>query len=502
MAQGFIRQEVLVAAQEVAREKGIDKERVLASIEEALTTVAHLKYGEDTPLRVAIDRKTGEISLFHARTITEKSTGDVNEIGLEAAHKIDATRQVGETVEEKLPHVDFERVPAQVMRQAVTKLIREAAREKEYADYHDKVGEIVTGTVKSVEYGNTIVSLGQAEGVLTYEDLLPRERFHPGERVRAYVREVRDDPRSYQIFLSRTVPEFIVALFKQEVPEVYSGVIELKRVARDPGSRAKIGVASNDPAIDPVGPCVGVRGDRVQAVTKELKDERIDVIRWTDNPFNFLVNAMTPASVAKIVAGDKENHVQVIVPDDQLSLAIGRRGQNVRLASKLTGLSIDLTSESDHETQRADFTNKLTHEFVSVLNIDDVTARFLIAEDFESLEDIALTELSELSELEGIDETLAKAMQDKAQEHLAQQKKRYQKEFIEAGGSEGLATLSDVLVPFLEKLANAKIFSVQDLADLSGEELLEISEKSIEPEEADALVMLARNQNDTTQGVS
>ncbi|TGW15337.1 transcription termination/antitermination protein NusA [bacterium NHP-B] len=495
LTQGLIRQEVLVAAQEIAREKGIDKDRIIASIEEALVKVAHLKYGEETPIRAAIHQKTGEISLLHVRTVVDDVTNPLEEISLVEAQAQKPSVQLGDTFEEPLPHMDFERVSAQVMRQVITRLIKEASREKEYAEYHDKAGEIVSGTVKSIDFGNVIIDLGQAEGVLLPEDTISRERFHPGDRIRAYVREVKQDPKGFQIFLSRSCSEFMIALFKQEVPEVYNGVIEIKAVARDPGSRAKIGVFSLDSSLDPVGACVGVRGNRVQAVTAELRDERIDVIRWSDDPFTFLVNALTPASVTKIVTGDKENAVQVVVPDDQQSLAIGRRGQNVRLASTLTGLHIDIVTESDDNTQRTQFTNALSEKFVNVLDIDDVMARFLIAEGFESIEDVAMVNVSELESLEGFTETLAQELQKRARRFCDEEMQKKIDTWISMGGQQDLQELSDLLSPdMLIKLAHNKVLTLHDFADLANDELLDILKEGLTREQADQLILEARDK--------
>jgi N utilization substance protein A len=495
LTQGLVRQEVLVAAQEVAREKGIDTERVLASIEEALAKVAHLKYGEETPLRIFIHRKTGEICLFHVRTVVESVTDTTQEISLEEARHMTPEAQIGDPIEEALPNMDFERVPAQLMRQVIVRLIKEASREREYAEYKDKAGEIVSGTVKSIDFGNVVVDLGQAEGVLLPEDMIPRERFHPGDRIRAYVREVKEDPKGFQIFLSRSSPDFMVALFKQEVPEVYNGIIELRAVARDPGSRAKIGVASLDPSLDPVGACVGVRGARVQAVTKELQDERIDVIRWSDDLFTFLVNALTPATVTKIVTGDREGSVQVIVPDDQQSLAIGRRGQNVRLASLLTGLHIDIVTESDDTKQRAEFNNTLSTQFKDVLDVDDVMARFLIAEGFESVSDVAFVDVTELEALEGFSAELAHELQKRAQNFLEKESLRKLETWASLGGKDDLKNLSELLTPdSLLKLAKEGVLSLQDFADLSSDELLDTVGGELDPEQAGQLILEARRR--------
>lgn len=494
MIQTLVRQELLVAAQEVAREKGIDKERVLKAIEESLVKVAHTKYGQEATLEVEVTRQTGEILLFQTRRVVETVEDPLTEISLEDARALKDTYQLEDVVRDPLPSIDFKRVAAQVMRQAVTRLIKEASREREYALYKDKAGEITTGSVKSVDYGTVIVDLGQAEGVLFPGDTISRERFHPGDRIKAYIREVKQDPKGFQIFLSRSHPLFMTELFKQEVPEVYSGVIELRAVARDPGSRAKIAVFSKDTSLDPVGSCVGVRGNRVQAVTKELQDERIDVIRWSEDPFTFLVNALTPAAVTKIIAGDKEGSVQVVVPDDQLSLAIGRRGQNVRLASQLVGMHIDVIAETEEATKRTQFVDDVSKTFMDALGVDDVMARFLVAEGFESVKDIALESQEELEQLESFTPELAATLQKKAQLFLAKQEEEMQVTFDTLGGDKALLTFDPLLpIDSLVKLAKMEIKTKDDLADLSSDELKEMLGDSLSPEQADYLILKARD---------
>jgi len=490
---GLIRQELLSVAQEVAREKSIDKERIFAAIEESFVKAAAAKYGEETPLSCKIDRKSGEIFLYQVFRVVEAPEDPLHEISLSDAQKKDAQAVLDGTFYEELPTIDFRRVSAHVMRQVVNRVIKEATRENEYAEYKDKVGDIVTGSVRHAGPDSIVLDLGQAEGILLRGDLIPRELVKIGDRLRAYIREVKPDPRGYQILLSRSHPLFMDALFKQEVPEIYSGVIELKAIARDPGSRAKIGVSSNDPSLDPVGACVGVRGSRVQAVTKELQDERIDVIRWSPDPFTFLVNALTPAKVTKIIAGEKEGAVQVVVPDDQLSLAIGRRGQNVRLASQLTGLEIDIITETKESETRQELFDQATQEFVTHLGIDDVTARFLVAERFESLEDIALVEPSELYELEGITEDFARQLQAKAVEGIKTQRETFKKHLKELGADPDLLEFDTLLKPEnLIELAEKHILSLQDLADLSSEELRELVSLSLAPSDADRLILKAR----------
>lgn len=500
MSQALIRRELLVAAQEVAREKGIDKERVIEALEESLVKVAQTKYGAETSLEAKINRASGEILISQVRTVVDEVEDPLAEIALEDAKALQADYKVGDVVRNPLPSIDFKRVAAQVMRQAVTRLIKEASREREYAQYKDKAGEIVTGSVKSIDYGTVVIDLGQAEGVLLPSDIIPRERFHPGDRVRTYIREVKEDPKGFQIFLSRTHPGFMTALFKQEVPEVYSGVIELKAVARDPGSRAKIAVVSKDSSLDPVGSCVGVRGNRVQAVTKELQDERIDVIRWSEDPFTFLVNALTPAAVTKIIAGNDERSVQVVVPDDQLSLAIGRRGQNVRLASQLLGLHIDVTTETDEAEKRSQFMDSVSQSFKDAFGVDDVMARFLVTEGFESIKDVAFESLDELEALEGFTPELAASLQKKALQFLAKQEEADKKAFTDLGGDPDLLSFDDLLTsPLLLKLAKLDVKNQDALADLSSDELQEALGGSLTEEQANHLILKARGLEATQE---
>lgn len=491
--QNLVRHELLTAADELAREKGLSRERVLGAIEEALAQVAQSRYGEDANLGVSIDRKDGQIALFQKRDVVETVEDDLVQVTLEDARAENADIALGQTLQTSLPSLSFERIPSHIMRQVVSRLIKEVAHEKEYAEYKDRVGEIVTGTVKNIDYGQVILDLGRAEGVLMPRDIIPRERFRPDDRVRAYIREVVPDPKGFQIFLSRTHPGFMLELFKQEVPEVYSGVIQIKAIARDPGSRAKIGVASTDPSLDPVGGCVGVRGSRVQAVTQEVGRERIDVIRWSEDIYAFLVNAMTPATVTKIVEDDEEGTVQVVVPNDQLSLAVGRGGQNVQLASKLTGLHIRIISEqeeSENRTARFDATSKL---FIEALQLDDVTARFLAVEGFESIEDIALADVAELEELEGMTPERAQGLQASAAKALEAERAEMIQTFKGQGGDAALLDFHPSLTPaLLLKLAKAGIKNQRDLAGLASDELQDIAKKDLSPDGADVIILQAR----------
>ena len=338
----YARPELLQVADTVARDKGIDRDEVLQAMEQAIQKAGRSKYGQEYDIRAEIDRKNGEIRLMRFREVKDPVENEATQIPLGEAKRLNPEAEVGDFITDPLPPIDFGRIAAQTAKQVIVQKVRDAERQRQYSEYKDRVGEIVNGLVKRVEFGNVIVDLGRAEAILRRDELLPRESFRQGERVRAYIYDVRQEVRGPQIFLSRTHPQFMAKLFAQEVPEIYDGIIEIKSVARDPGSRAKIAVISNDSGIDPVGACVGMRGSRVQAVVAELQGEKIDIIPWSQDPATFVVNALAPAEVAKVVMDEEQRRIEVVVPDEQLSLAIGRRGQNVRLASQLTGWDIDI----------------------------------------------------------------------------------------------------------------------------------------------------------------
>lgn len=491
----LVRQELLTAAQDISREKGVPKERVLKAIEEGLAQLAQSKYGKDAHLSAFIDRKTGGIQFYQVRTIVENAADPLTEIALADAQKRNPEASPGSFVKDPLPALDFERIPSHVMRNAITRLIKQVFREKEYTEYKDRAGTIVSGTVKNIDYGQIVLNLGQAEGVLSMpHDTIQRERFRPDDRVRAYVREVVEDPNGFQIFLSRTHPQFLVGLFKQEVPEVYNGTIEIKAVARDPGSKAKIGVLSHDPSLDPVGSCVGVGGSRVQAVTKELGGERIDIVRWSDDLYTFLVNALTPTTVTKIIESEKEGHVKVVVPDDQFSIAIGRGGQNVNLASKITGLYIQIVSETEEAKERTEMTEKLSGLFTADLKLDDVSARLLITEGFEALEDIQEADAAELADILNISGENATALITRATEALDKQQAAKKKAFTDGGGASELLSFHVALTPDrLLKLLDANVKSVKDVAALATDELLEVPGLADMPTtDAESIILKAR----------
>src|SRR5213082_1945520 len=400
----YARPELLQVADTVARDKGIDKDEVLDAMEQAIQKAGRTKYGLEYDIRAEIDRRSGEIRLLRFREVVDEVENEATQIPLEAAKRLNAEAEIGDFITDPLPPIDFGRIAAQTAKQVIVQKVRDAERQRQYLEFKDRVGEIVNGLVKRVEFGNVVVDLGRAEAMLRRDELLPRESFRQGERVRAYIYDVRQEPRGPQIFLSRNHPQFMAKLFAQEVPEIYDGIIEIKAVARDPGSRAKIAVISNDSSIDPVGACVGMRGSRVQAVVQELQGERIDIIPWNSEAATFIVNALAPAEVTKVVLDEDTHRVEVVVPDEQLSLAIGRRGQNVRLASQLTGWQIDILTEQEESERRQKEFAQRTALFMETLNVDEVIGQLLASEGFATIEDVAYVELNELAQIEAFDE--------------------------------------------------------------------------------------------------
>src|ERR1700760_2349708 len=387
--------ELLQVADQAAREKNIDREEVVEAMEQAIQKAGRSKYGHEHDIRATIDRRTGEISLKRLREVAEVIENEITQISLADAQYEKKGAVVGDFLIEDLPPIDFGRIPAQMAKQVIVQRVRDAERQRQFREYKDRVGEIANGIVKRVEYGNVTVELGRAEAILRRDETLPREHFKNGDRVRAYIYDVREEPRGPQIFLSRTHPLFMAKLFTQEVPEIYDNIIEIKSVARDPGSRAKIAVLSNDSSIDPVGACVGMRGSRVQAVVNELQGEKIDIIPWSPDAATFIVNALQPAEVMKVVLDEDSTRIEVVVPDDQLSLAIGRRGQNVRLASQLTGWDIDILTEAEEsERRQKEFEHRSTL-FISALNVDETVGQLLASEGFRSIEELAHVDQAE-----------------------------------------------------------------------------------------------------------
>ncbi|MDX9998622.1 MAG: transcription termination factor NusA [Phenylobacterium sp.] len=474
------RLELLQIAEAVAREKSIDKEIVIEAIEEAIQKGARARYGAEHDIRVHIDPKTGETTVKRVLTVVDDdATWNVEEgeeepvgiIRLSDAKRTDKDAFVGKVYEEILPPFEFGRVQTQMARQVVTSKVREAERERQYEEFKDRVGEIVNGVVKRVEYGNVVVDLGRGEGIMRRDQSIPRENFNIGDRIRCYIYDVRRETKGPQILLSRAHGGFMAKLFAQEVPEVYDGVIEIRAVARDPGSRAKMAVVSNDSSIDPVGACVGMRGSRVQAVVAELQGEKIDIIQWSPDEATFIVNALAPAEVSKVVMDEEDERVEVVVPDDQLSLAIGRRGQNVRLASQLTGWQIDIMTESqESERRQREFTER-TALFQEALDVDEVIAQLLVTEGFASVEDVAYVDASEIAAIEGFDEDTAEEIQARARDWLDKEAAEYDAKRRELGVEDALLEIEGITLPMAVALGENDVKTVEDLAGLVPDDL-------------------------------
>ncbi|MFN4288565.1 MAG: transcription termination factor NusA [Brevundimonas sp.] len=474
------RLELLQIADAVAREKAIDREIVIEAIEEAIQKGAKSRYGVDHDIRARIDHKTGELSLTRHVTVVAddwqpedelESFNDAALVRLRDALRTDPEAEVGKEYVEDLPPFDFGRVQTQMARQVVMQKVREAERARQYEEFKDRVGEIVNGTVKRVEYGNTIIDLGRGEGIMRRDQSIPREAFNIGDRLRAYIFDVRPESKGPQVLLSRAHPGFMAKLFAQEVPEVYDGVIEIRAAARDAGSRAKMAVLSNDSSIDPVGACVGMRGSRVQAVVAELQGEKIDIIQWSPDEPTFIVNALAPAEVSKVVLDEEEGRVEVVVPDEQLSLAIGRRGQNVRLASQLTGWQIDIITESqDSERRQREFAER-TALFQEALDVDEVIAQLLVTEGFATVEDVAFVEEHEIGSIEGFDDETAAELQARAREFLDRQAGELDEKRRSLGVEDGVLEVPGVSLAMAVALGEGGIKTIEDLADLATDEI-------------------------------
>jgi N utilization substance protein A len=497
MAQsiGMARPELVQVADTVARDKGIDREEVFQAMEQAIQKAGRSKYGHENDIRAAIDRKTGEIRLARYITVVETVEDENTQTTLAKAQRKNPAIEMGGVLVDPLPPIDFGRIAAQTAKQVIVQKVRDAERARQFTEYKDRVGEIVNGLVKRVEFGNVIVDLGRAEGLLRRDELIPREHFKNGDRVRAFIMDVREEPRGPQIFLSRTAGEFMGALFAQEVPEIYDGIIEIKAVARDPGSRAKIAVISNDNSIDPVGACVGMRGSRVQAVVAELQGEKIDIIQWNQDPATFVVNALAPAEVTKVVLDEDSGRIEVVVPDEQLSLAIGRRGQNVRLASQLTSWTIDILTEGEESERRQEEFRSRSKMFIDALDVDDVLAHLLVTEGFSSVDELAFVPLEELTDIEGFDEDIAGELKARATAYIEEENKKVMARMEELGVADDLANAEiDGLDPRkIIVLAEKGVKTLDDLADLAGDELVEMLGADVLKEDAaNAIIMAAR----------
>src|SRR5499426_2391199 len=507
MAVSANRLELLQIADAVAREKAIDRGIVIAAMEDAIAKAARSRYGAETDVHAEIEPKTGDLRLTRHMLVVEAVENPSNQITLEEARKRHPAAQVGDTIADPLPPLEYGRIAAQSAKQVIVQKVREAERDRQYAEYKDRIGDIVNGIVKRVEYGNVVVDLGRGEAIVRRDELLPREVFRNGDRIRAYIYDVRREPRGPQIFLSRTHPQFTAKLFAQEVPEIYDGIVEVKAVARDPGSRAKIAVISRDSSVDPVGACVGMRGSRVQAVVNELQGEKIDIIPWSPDIATFVVNALAPAEVAKVVLDEERERIEVVVPDAQLSLAIGRRGQNVRLASQLTGWDIDiLTEQEESERRQAEFQQR-TKMFMEALDLDEVIGQLLASEGFNSVEELALVDTKEIAGIEGFDEETAQELQSRARDYLARIEAEYDDKRRALGVEDAVKEVPGVTTKMLVAFGENGIKTVEDLAGCATDDLTGWTERKdgenvrqagildgfeLSRDDAEALIMQAR----------
>ncbi len=508
MAVSANRLELLQIAEAVAREKNIDRSIVISSMEDALQKAARSRYGQETEVRAEINPRTGETRFSRLLLVVDEIENDAIHITLPEARRRNPAAQVGDWISETLPPFEFGRIAGQSAKQVIVQKLREAERDKQYDEFKDRIGEIINGTVKRVEYGNVVVDLaGRGEAIVRRDELIPRETFRPADRIRAYVYDVRREQRGPQIFLSRTHPQFMAKLFAQEVPEIYDGIIEVKAVARDPGSRAKIGVTSRDSSIDPVGACVGMRGSRVQAVVTELQGEKVDIIPWSPDAATFIVNALQPAEVVKVVLDEDSSRIEVVVPDDQLSLAIGRRGQNVRLASQLTGWDIDILTEAEESERRQKEFVERTNLFMGALDVDETVAQLLASEGFRSLEELAYVEPGELSNIEGFDEDTAGEIQSRARAHLDAIEKEHDDKRLALGVLDELKEIDGLTTAMLVPLGENDVKSVEDFAGCVPDDLVGYTERKdgestrvpgyldgfeLSREDAEAMIMQAR----------
>jgi len=508
MAVSANRLELLQIADAVAREKSIDRNIVITAMEDAIAKAARSRYGAETDVHAEINAKSGELRLARHLLVVDNVENPANQISLEEARRRhNPAAQVGDSIAEPLPPLEYGRIAAQSAKQVIVQKVREAERDRQYQEFKDRIGDIVNGIVKRVEYGNVVVDLGRGEAIVRRDEMLPREVFRNGDRVRAYIYDVRREPRGPQIFLSRAKPEFMARLFAQEVPEVYEGVIEIKAAARDPGSRAKIAVLSHDSSIDPVGACVGMRGARVQAVVGELQGEKIDIIPWSPDPATFIVNALQPAEVSKVVLDPEDARVEVVVAESQLSLAIGRRGQNVRLASQLTGWSIDILTEAEESERRQKEFATRTELFIKALEVDEMFAQLLASEGFETVEEIAFVDQMELASIEGLNDEIADELQARAREFLDKLATELESKRVALGVADDLKGVPGLTGPMLVTLGEKGVKTLEDFAGLVGDDIRGyfetkngervrepgvLEEYQLSQEQADALVLNAR----------
>ncbi len=465
--------ELIAIADAVAREKLIDRMIVIEAMEDAIQRAARARYGAENDIRAKLDPTSGDLRLWRVVEVVELVDDYFKQVNLEDAQKLQKDAAIGDFIVDPLPPIEFGRIAAQAAKQVIFQKVRDAERERQYEEFKERAGEIITGVVKRVEFGHVVVDLGRAEGVIRRDQQIPREVLRVGDRTRSLILNVRRENRGPQIFLSRAHPDFMKKLFAQEVPEIYDGIIEIKAAARDPGSRAKIGVLSHDGSIDPVGACVGMKGSRVQAVVQELQGEKIDIIPWSEDLATFVVNGLQPATVSRVVIDEEESRIEVVVPDDQLSLAIGRRGQNVRLASQLTGSAIDIMTEADASEKRQREFVERSELFQSELDVDETLAQLLVAEGFGALEEVAYVELDELASIEGFDDDLATELQSRAREALQRQEEAAREERRALGVEDSLAEMPYLTEAMLVTLGKAGIRTLDDLADLATDELVQ-----------------------------
>ncbi len=486
--------ELVQTAESIAEEKGIEKELVFEAIEKAISKAGKVKYGNDYDIRGSIDRKTGKIGLARYQEVKKDVEDSLIEISLKDAKKKQKDIKIGEFIVEKLPDIDIGRISAQIAKQVLVQHIKEAESIKNYELYKDKVGQTISGLVKRMEFGNIVIDLGNAEGVIKKDEMIPRENLRRGDRVKTYLYNVSHDTKGPQIFLSRTHPQFLANLFKQEVPEINDGIIEIKSVARDPGSRAKIAVYSTDQTIDPVGACVGMRGSRVQAVVTELQGEKIDIVTWSEDKATYIVNSLAPAQISKVIFEEEDTEkIKVIIPEDQLSLAIGRKGQNVRLASILTNCEIDIIDEKDEKNKRNEEIKRISETFMKELDVDEVIAHLLATEGFLSIEEIAEAVDTDFKVIEGFDENIIKNLKERALQTMDKRNKELEKRKIELNISKDLEKIKKFNLSDLIKLAENNIKNLDDLGDLSSDELVEMFDtKKLKKKDADEIIMKAR----------
>lgn len=490
------RPEIVLVADTVAREKNIDREDVFTAMEVAIQKAGRTKYGFEHDIRAHIDRKSGAIALSRYREVVADDAIIENEaaqIILSDAKAYDKNLQVGDFIIDPLPPIDFGRIAAQTAKQVIMQKVRDAERNKQYEEYKEKIGTIINGTVKRIEFGNIILDIGKTEAVLRHDEIIPREKFKNGDRVRAYVLDVRREVKGPQIFLSRTCPEFMAKLFTQEVPEIYDGIVQIVGVARDAGSKAKIAVKANDKTIDPVGACVGLRGIRVQAIVTELQGEKIDIVPFSEDKAQFIVSALAPAEVSKVVLDEENNRIEVVVPEEQFSIAIGRRGQNVKLASQLLGSDIDVLTEEQEQERRSNENKVRTQRFMEALDVDDMIAHLLIAEGFSNVDEIAMVDLKELAEIEGFDEEVAAELQNRAKEFVAKRNEEFAEKSKTLAIDESLKNVKGLEQDMIISLAEKGVKTIDDLADLAADELIEIlGENTLTEVEANEIIMSAR----------